>query len=98
MVWIRPLVLILIALRSVAILFSADASGQREISNLFHFSPSDSGSILRATTPVESVWQLVGVGLVLWLHVSAWHLLWWVLLGYVVFLLVGRLLMWRAKS
>lgn len=40
------------------------------------------------------IWQLLGVGLVVWLHFSPWHLIWWFLVGYPVCILVGKVLMW----
>jgi hypothetical protein len=33
------------------------------------------------------VWQLIGVGLVVYYGFSAWHLLWWFPVGYVLMLL-----------
>lgn len=38
------------------------------------------------------IWQLVGVGLVIWYGFSAWHLVWWFFLGYVVLLLLVRIM------
>jgi hypothetical protein len=96
MVWVRPLVLILTTLWSLLVLFSRDDSERREVSHLFRFSTSDLGSIVSVTTPLACIWQLVGVALVLGLHRSAWNLVWWVPLGYVVLLITGKLLMRRA--
>jgi phosphatidylserine synthase len=39
-------------------------------------------------------WQLLGVVLVVSLKVSAWHLIWWYIVGYIVCGLLGKLL-WR---
>lgn len=95
MAWARPLVLILTTLWALSVLFSRDDSGRREVSHLFRFSPSDPGAIVSVTTPLACIWQLVGVALILWLHRSAWNLVWWVPLGYVVLLIAGKLLMRR---
>jgi hypothetical protein len=38
------------------------------------------------------VWQLVGVGLVIWYDLSAWHLLWWFMVGYVLMLAVVKIM------
>jgi hypothetical protein len=37
------------------------------------------------------LWQLIGVGLVVWFGLSAWHLLWWFLAGYALMLTVVRI-------
>ncbi len=97
MVWVRPLVLFLMALRSVAVLFSRDENGQDEFMHLLHFTASYNRSIILATTPAEAVWQLIGVALVYQLHLSLWHLLWWVPLGFVVILVAGKWLIRRLK-
>jgi hypothetical protein len=39
------------------------------------------------------VWQLLGVGLVIWRGISAWHLVWWFAAGFVLCFLVGKILM-----
>lgn len=38
-------------------------------------------------------WQLLGTGLVAWLHFSPWHLIWWFLVGYPVCYILGKILM-----
>jgi cytochrome oxidase assembly protein ShyY1 len=95
MAWVRPLVLFLLALRSVAVLFSRDENGHDEYTHLLHFSASYDRAIILATTPAEAVWQLVGVVLVYQLNLSLWYLLWWILLGFVVIIIVGKLLLRR---
>ena len=97
MAWVRTLVLSLMAFRSLAVLFSRDENGQDEYTHLLHFSASYDRAIILATTPAEAVWQLVGVALVFQLHLSLWYLLWWVPLGFVVILAVGKLLLRRIK-
>jgi len=97
MAWIRPLILILMALRSIAVLFSRDENGQDEYTHLLHFSASYDRAIILATTPAEAVWELVGVAAVFELHLSLWYLLWWIPLGFVVILVTGKLLMRRIK-
>jgi hypothetical protein len=98
MAWIRPLVLILTTLWVLVVLFSRDDSGRREVSHLFHFSPSNMGSIVNVSTPLVCLWQLVGVGLVLMLHRSAWNLVWWLPLGFITLFIVSKLLMRRLKA
>jgi len=97
MAWVRTIVLFLLALRSIAVLFSRDENGQDEFVHLLHFSASYDRAIILATTPAEAVWQLVGVALVFQLHLSLWYLLWWILLGFVVIFAVGKLLLRRLK-
>jgi len=97
MPWLRPLVLFLIALRSVAVLFSRDENGHDEYTHLLHFSAAYDRAIILATTPAQAVWQLVGVALVYQLNLSFWDLLWWILLGFVVISIVGKLLLRRLK-
>ncbi len=38
------------------------------------------------------VWQLIGVALVIWLNLSAWHLLWWLPLGYLLNIAAVRIM------
>lgn len=38
------------------------------------------------------IWQLAGVGLVAFLGWSAWHLVWWFPAGWIVCVVIGRLL------
>ncbi len=97
MAWVRTLILGLMALRSVAVLFSRDENGQDEFMHLLHFSSSYDRAIILAATPAEAVWQLVGVVLVYQLHLGLWHLLWWVPLGFVAILAVGKLLLRRLE-
>ena len=97
MTWVRLLILMLIAVRSVAVLFSRDEDGHDEFVHLLHFSASYDRSIILATTPAESLWQLAGVALVFQLHLSLWYLLLWILLGFVVILVAGKLLMRRNR-
>jgi len=65
--------------------------------HLLQFSASYKRSIILATTPAEAVWQLIGVALVYQLHLSLWHLVWWVPLGFAVILAVGKLLLRNLK-
>jgi hypothetical protein len=46
------------------------------------------------TTPTiwVYVWQLIGVGIVVWCGFSAWHLLWWLFVGYALLLGVVRIM------
>jgi hypothetical protein len=37
------------------------------------------------------VWQLVGLAIVIRYHFSAWHLLWWFCMGYMVMLTAVRI-------
>jgi len=97
MTWVRTIVLSLLALRSVAVLFSRDENGQDEYTHLLHFSSSYDRAIIMATTPAEAVWQLVGVALVFQLDLSLWYLLWWVPLGFVVIFVAGKLLLRRLE-
>ena len=66
-------------------LFTRSSNGRLEILNLIHFRAAASISpdiaMIDAATPASAIWQLIGGALVLWLHISAWHLLWWYLLG-----------------
>jgi hypothetical protein len=38
------------------------------------------------------VWQLVGVGLVVWYGFSVWHLFWWFFVGYALMLAVVKIM------
>lgn len=53
-------------------------------SQLSAFGKTSMGSI--------AVWQLLGVVLVIWLRVSAWHLLCWFVAGYFLNMLVVRIM------
>ena len=44
----------------------------------------------RAMSAILWVWQLIGVAVVIVAHLSAWLLLWWFALGYVLMLLAGK--------
>jgi hypothetical protein len=39
------------------------------------------------------IWQLVGVGLVVGLNFSPWHLIWWFVVGIPVSITIGKVLM-----
>ncbi len=49
---------------------------------------------LALLTPIGwiAAWQLLGLGLVPFLGVSPWHLLWWIPAGWIVCALIGRVL------
>lgn len=38
------------------------------------------------------IWQLIGVGLVVWYGFSAWHLLWWFFVGYALMIMIVRIM------
>jgi hypothetical protein len=85
MAWIRVAVISLNFLAAFATLFSRDRRGQLEISNLIHFRSAASDSpevaLIDSASSACALWQIAGGCLVLLLHASAWHLLWWYLLG-----------------
>ena len=93
MPWVRPAILFLLVIRSLAVLFSRDENGDDEYSHLLHFTASYDRAIILATTPAEAVWQLVGVALIYQLNLSLWYLLCWIPLGYIVILVIGKLLL-----
>ena len=83
--WVRSIFIFLNGAMVYAGLFTRDGHGQLEILNLLRFRSAASASLdiatINAITPALALWQLAGIGLVLCLHFSAWHLLWWFLLG-----------------
>ncbi len=94
MIWLRWSFLAFNVFACIAVLLS-DERGRPLISRLI--SPESGVSGVFDTAGWIYVWQLVGVGLVIWLHLSAWHLFWWFVLGWMVVVLVGKLLM-RIRS
>ncbi|MFI5115962.1 MAG: hypothetical protein ACHP8B_04615 [Terriglobales bacterium] len=44
------------------------------------------------------IWQLVGVGIVIWGGFSAWHLVWWFVVGFIVFVRIAKLMMWMGHD
>jgi len=99
MAWIRPVFIALNFLGSLAALFSRDRHGQFEIFNLIHFHraalASPDVAMIDAAQSTWAVWQLIGGCLVLLLHVSAWHLVWWFLLGLFGAVPAEKWLVWK---
>ena len=78
MVWIRWAFIVLNVVYSVmSVIWSRQTS-------LSEFGKLASASIW--------VWQLVGVGLVVWYGLSTWHLFWWFIVGYALMLAVVRIM------
>jgi hypothetical protein len=90
MLWLRWIFLTCNILGCVAVLVSPER-GRSMISRLILPSPGAEG-ILDSCGWVY-VWQLFGVGLVILLHTSVWHLIWWFLVGWIVAVSIGKLLL-----
>lgn len=93
MLWIRWAFLIFNVVACVAALLSKD-DGRPLIAKLV--SPSSGAQGILDTAGWVYVWQLLGAGLVIWLHASAWHLLWWFVVGWIIAVTIGKLLL-RAR-
>jgi len=62
------------------------------ILSLYWESRSNSNTFGKLAGAAVWIWQLVGVVIVVWLGVSAWHLLWWFVLGYALAMGVVRIM------
>jgi hypothetical protein len=84
--WIRITFIVLHFVVGFVTLFARDRRGQFEVSNLVHFRSLTANSpdvaMIDAATSASAVCQMIGGCLLLLLQASAWHLLWWPLLGF----------------
>ncbi len=90
MLWLRWAFLAFNVVACVAVLLSKE-DGRSMIGRLLSPAPGAQG--IMDVAGWVYVWQLAGVVLVVWLNVSAWHLLWWFAAGWIALLVLGRLLL-----